>query len=50
MVHIYNVSFQNGIFPGMMKKAKIRPLLRKGIDKTCRIIDQYPYYQRFMKS
>ena len=30
LVHIYNVSFQTGIFPDMMKKAKIRPLFKKG--------------------
>jgi hypothetical protein len=29
-VHISNVSFQTGIFPDMMKKAKIEPLLKKG--------------------
>jgi hypothetical protein len=27
--HIYNVSFQTGIFPDIMKKAKIRPLFKK---------------------
>ena len=26
LVHIYNVSLQTGIFPDMMKKAKIKPL------------------------
>jgi hypothetical protein len=25
LTHIYNVSFQTGIFPDIMKKAKIRP-------------------------
>jgi hypothetical protein len=30
LVHIYNVSFQTGIFPDMMKKAKIKPLFKKG--------------------
>jgi hypothetical protein len=30
LVHIYNVSFQTGIFPDIMKKAKIRPLFKKG--------------------
>jgi hypothetical protein len=30
VVHIYNVSFQTGIFPDIMKKAKIRPLFKKG--------------------
>ena len=30
MVHIYNVSLQTGIFPDTMKKAKIKPLLKKG--------------------
>jgi hypothetical protein len=30
LVHIYNVSLQTGIFPDMMKKAKIKPLLKKG--------------------
>ena len=29
-VHIYNVSFQTGIFSDMMKKAKIRPHFKKG--------------------
>jgi len=29
-VHIYNVSFQTGIFPDMMKKAKIKPRFMKG--------------------
>jgi len=28
--HIYNVSLQTGIFPDMMKKAKIKPLFKKG--------------------
>jgi len=30
LVHLYNVSLQTGIFPDMMKKAKIKPLLKKG--------------------
>ena len=30
LVHIYNVSFQTGIFPDMMKLAKIKPLFKKG--------------------
>jgi len=30
LVHIYNVSFQTGIFPDMMKEAKIKPLFKKG--------------------
>jgi len=30
LVHIYNVSYQSGIFPYTMKKAKIRPLFKKG--------------------
>jgi len=30
LVHIYNVSFQTGIFPDMMKRAKIKPLFKKG--------------------
>jgi hypothetical protein len=30
LVHIYNVSFQTGIFPDMMKKGKIRPVFKKG--------------------
>jgi hypothetical protein len=30
LTHIYNVSFQNEIFPDIMKKAKIRPLFKKG--------------------
>jgi len=30
LVHIYNVSFQTGIFPDMMKLAKIIPLFKKG--------------------
>jgi hypothetical protein len=30
LVHIYDVSFQTSSFPDMMKKAKIRPLLKKG--------------------
>ena len=29
LVHIYNVSYQTGIFPDTMKKAKIRPLFKK---------------------
>jgi len=29
LVHIYNVSFQTGTFPDMMKKAKIKPLFKK---------------------
>jgi hypothetical protein len=28
--HIYNVSFQTGIFPDIIKKVKIRPLYKKG--------------------
>jgi hypothetical protein len=30
LVHIYNVSFQTGIFPDMMKKTKIKPQFKKG--------------------
>jgi hypothetical protein len=30
LAHIYNVSFQTGIFPDMIKKAKIKPLFKKG--------------------
>jgi hypothetical protein len=30
LVHIYNVSFEMGIFPDMMKLAKIIPLFKKG--------------------
>ena len=30
LVHIYNISLQTGIFPDMMKIAKIRPLFKKG--------------------
>ena len=30
LVHIYNVSFQTGTFADMMKKAKIKPLFKKG--------------------
>jgi hypothetical protein len=30
LTHIYNVSFQTDIFPDIMKKAKIRPLFKKG--------------------
>jgi hypothetical protein len=30
LVHIYNVSFQSGIFPDQMKTAKIKPLFKKG--------------------
>jgi len=45
LVHIYNVSFQTGIFPDMMKKAKIKPLFKKkGIDRTYKITGQYPYH------
>jgi hypothetical protein len=30
LVHIYNASFQSGIFPDKMKIAKVRPLFKKG--------------------
>jgi hypothetical protein len=30
LVHIYNVSLQTGIFPDMTKKAKIKPLFKRG--------------------
>ena len=30
LVHIYNISFQTGTFPDMMKEAKIKPLFKKG--------------------
>jgi hypothetical protein len=30
LVHIYNVSLQTSIFPDVMKKAKIKPLFKKG--------------------
>jgi hypothetical protein len=33
-VHIYNVSLQTGIFPDMMKKAKMKPRLKKETDRT----------------
>jgi len=39
LVHLYNVSFQTGIFPDVMKKAKIKPLFKNGIDRTHKIID-----------
>ena len=29
-VHIFNVSFQSGIFPDQMKRAKIKPLFKNG--------------------
>jgi hypothetical protein len=29
LTHIYNASFQTGIFPDIMKKAEIRPLFKK---------------------
>ena len=44
---IYNVSFQTDIFPDLMKKAKLNLYLKKGIDRTYKIIDQYSYYQCF---
>jgi hypothetical protein len=28
LVHIYNVSFQTGTFPDIMKKAKVKPLFK----------------------
>jgi hypothetical protein len=31
LTHVYNVSFQTGIFPDIMKKAKIRPLIKNGV-------------------
>jgi hypothetical protein len=30
LTYIYNISFQTGIFPDIMKKAKIRPLFKTG--------------------
>jgi len=30
LVHVYNISLQTGIFPDMMKKAKIKPLFKNG--------------------
>jgi hypothetical protein len=30
-VHIYNISLQTDIFPDMTKKAKIKPLFKKGV-------------------
>jgi hypothetical protein len=30
LAHIYNVSFQTGIFPDVMQKVQIRPLFKKG--------------------
>ena len=48
LVHIYNVSFQTGAFTDMMKKAKIKPYLKKQIDRTYKIIDRYQYYQCFL--
>jgi hypothetical protein len=48
MVHVYNVSLQTGIFPGMMKKAKIKPLFKKGDRQDVKNIDRYPYYQDFL--
>jgi len=43
LVHNYNVTFQTGAFPDMMKKAKFN--LKKGIDRTYKITEQYLYYQ-----
>ena len=50
MVHIYNVSFQTGIFPDMMQKAKLRPLFKKGDRQDIQNIDRYPSYQHFPES
>jgi len=51
LVHIHNVSFQTGIFSRYNEKGKkLGHFLRKGIDKTCIIIDGYPSYQSCLKS
>ena len=46
LVHIYSDSFQTGAFPDIMKKAKIN--LKKGINRTYKITEQYLYYQCFL--
>ena len=29
LVHIYNISFQTGIFPDVLKKARVKPLFKR---------------------
>jgi hypothetical protein len=31
LTHVFNTSVESGIFPDMMKIAKIRPLFKKGV-------------------
>jgi len=47
LVHTYNVSFQTGFFPDMMINAKTEPPFKKVDRQNIKIIDQYPYNQRF---
>ena len=48
LVHIYNVSFQTGTFPDMMKIAKVKPLYKKRTGRTYKTIDLYQYCQCFL--
>jgi hypothetical protein len=49
LAHICNASQEFGIFPDSFNIAKVKPLYKRGIKITCRIIDQYPF-MCFLKS
>jgi hypothetical protein len=49
LAHIYNVSFQTGILPDTMKKAKIRPLCKKGDKQDVRNYRPISILSAFLK-
>ena len=51
LVHIFNLSLSSGVVPASFKTAKVIPIYtKKTTPLLCRTIDQYPYYQVYLKS
>jgi len=49
MVHLFNLAFSTGMFPGFFKSAKIIPLHKGGILQAHLITGQCQYYLVFLK-
>jgi len=49
LIFLFNISINQGIFPDLMKIAKIRPISKKKGDTTVVITHLYPFYQFFSK-
>lgn len=50
LCHIMNSSFQTGIFPEVLKIAKVTPLFKGANSRKCPIIDLFLYYHLSPKS